>query len=859
MPTVRQVGFVSGEIAPLLYGRTDHPRYGQAARTIRNFLVLPQGPLQNRPGTKLVASTKDPTQKAILVPFVYFTTAYLLEFGNLYVRFHRAGGLILNAGIPFELVTPFTTAMLPYLSWSQSGARLTLTYGGQVDAGVGVQPQDLLKTGAADTAWTIGNSTIYFDVQASTGESTSLAVDIFAWAVGTNYQMGDRVTGNNQEYISLQNNNLGNVLPAAGASNAFWGLANDAPHPGVAVSYAQTPVLQEKATGLIYEGKASASSPVSYVGPLSKDRPIRIRLSRYDGAGATDYRVLYFRIFRAITANGIYGWIGDVPATQTTFVDEGIAPDYTQQPPSSLVTSTETDRDPFLVNAVDNWPALVAFFEQRRIFARSSLRPMDVWGSKTGEFYRWDRPYPVVATTPVNFTLASENLDEIRSLVPVQSIFAFTQSGVWTIRGYQGSPLTGNSVNARKQQHAVGASWTRPARVGDAIIYEQDGGGAIQEFVYDQFYDFGRANDVSAIARHMLEGHTVVQMAYSARPNKIVWIVRDDGVLLGLTYVRSQDPAQPGVVAWHQHTTDGLFEGVCVVPEGTEDVLYAIVNRTINGVTKRYVERMQTRLVTDARLGVFLDAALTFDGRNAGATTMKFTSGSTYAGGEEGTILASAASFVPDDVGSVIVLDPDAVAGGPFRLTVLAFTDATHVTAQLDTPNLPAAFQAVATTSWGWARRRFFGLGHLEGKTVAALADGAVATAAKQDSSLVVTGGQIQIDTPAVIVHAGLPYVSDLELLDLATAKLNVKSISRAVLEVVGSRGLWAGETFAKLKEWRQRGVADAWGNPPLAAGLADVSINASWNTGGRACFRQIDPLPLTVVAAIREVVVGGT
>ena len=99
--------------------------------------------------------------------------------------------------------------------------------------------------------------------------------------------------------------------------------------------------------------------------------------------------------------------------------------------------------------------------------------------------------------------------------------------------------------------------------------------------------------DISIMAPHLFNGYTLSDMAYCRAPVPTLWCVRSDGALLGMTYVPEQQ-----VYGWHQHTTSGAFESVCVVSEGSEDVLYAVVRRTINGRSVRYIERLQSRLFT---------------------------------------------------------------------------------------------------------------------------------------------------------------------------------------------------------------------------------------------------------------------
>lgn len=134
------------------------------------------------------------------------------------------------------------------------------------------------------------------------------------------------------------------------------------------------------------------------------------------------------------------------------------------------------------------------------------------------------------------------------------------------------------------------------------------------EMEYSLNQDVYKSRDISVMAAHLFDGYTLVDSAYQRTPWPFVWLVRSDGKLIGLTYLPDEE-----LYAYHIHETDGTFESVCVIPEGGSDRLYVIVNRTINGGTKRYVERQAVRQVdfsdTNNLPGaVFLDSCLTYDG-----------------------------------------------------------------------------------------------------------------------------------------------------------------------------------------------------------------------------------------------------
>jgi hypothetical protein len=140
-------------------------------------------------------------------------------------------------------------------------------------------------------------------------------------------------------------------------------------------------------------------------------------------------------------------------------------------------------------------------------------------------------------------------------------------------------------------------------------------------------------------------------------------------------------------------------------------------------------------------------------------------------------------------------------------------------------------------------------LGHLEGKTVSALADGGVVT------GLVVSNGVVELDQPATTVTVGLPYTATIETLPLAfqgqagwtIAKPQIQA--KAVIRLIDSRGVKAGPTDATLEPLRSR-INELPGQPPaLMTGLYETYLRADINGGARMVVRSDDPLPMTVSA----------
>jgi hypothetical protein len=838
--SVRQSLFSRGEVPPELYGRTEDPRYWTALRRMTNFFVTMHGAAKNRAGTKLVAAVKDSTQQVRLIPFVFSSTqTYMLEFGNFYVRFHQNGGQVVAAGVPYEVATPFATATLPYLKYAQVGDTMTICYGGQVSGVGAIAPQELKRI--AHTNWTMTSMSV--NPPAAPGWATPPVIDALGDLSDAAHPYKDWVF-----YVTqvLRQNSTGILFETVGtqvpaqiySAVTAYPVASVVSYPGVA--------------GPLYTSLVGANlgnqpdiSPAQWARGvvLYPDRPRRFTWNLAVPAGFTLVQINAFR-----GQNAVAGYVGSGDPGTAFFRDDAAAPDFSHQPPSAT--------DPFSFGGGISYPVCVAFYEQRRIFGGQALFLNRLHGSRTGQYSNFDVDLFVKDDDAIQFDIASQQLDEIRALVSLRTLLAFTPTGEYAIEGFQGSPLTASSVDVKRQMGSRGSSWIDPLVIGNTVLHVQDSQNSVRDLVHDWRTDTYNGTYISLLASHLFDGRLIMDATYQQIPHSIAWFARDDGTLLGLTYsIESQDPALQ-VVAWHKHTTDGVVENVCAVREGTEDALYLVVRRTVNGATKRYVERMASRLVVDIRNCCFLDCAVTVDGRNGGGTTMAFLSDSTYAGGEEGTITASAASFVlgagSTDIGDAIVLDPN---GSAYFLTILSVTDATHARARLEKA-LPAAFQNVATTSWGWARDSFLGIDHLEGKSVYVLGDG------DKQGPFAVAGGQVVgLSPPVVIAQIGLSYQSLIETLDVAGDKVRGKQkiVKAVMLEIISSRGAKAGEDETNLFEWDdERTVEVGFGPVPMFTGQVKIRIQDSAGVDGRAVVVQDDPLPITITALTREVSIGG-
>lgn len=542
--------------------------------------------------------------------------------------------------------------------------------------------------------------------------------------------------------------------------------------------------------------------------------------------------------------SNVYGFIGTSPGT--TFRDFGVTADDTAVPP--------IERNPF--TGAGNYPASVTYYQQRLSFASSTSAPETIWLSRSAQFKNFTVSSPIQDDDAITFSMAGRQVNRVKHMIDIGSLVVFTSGGEWAIQGGNNGALTPSSI-VPKQYSYNGSSDLPPIVIGNSALYVQARGSVVRDFSFDFEVDGYRGNDLTIFSAHLFDNNTLVDWTYQQIPHSVLWVVRDDGVLLGLTYVREQS-----MIAWHRHDTDGAFENVCVVPEGTEDVLYAVIRRTVNGQTRRYVERMSNRLIDDVADTKILDSHLSYDGRNTvTARTMTLTgSGWTYI--DALTLTCSQSFFSSSDVGNAIhITDSD---GTIVKCLITAYTSATVVTV---TPNktVPVTLRGVATSSWSRAVDRVEGLWHLEGQQVSVFADGFVVSNPNNTSYdvVTVTNGAVDLSERYSVVHVGLPYTSDIETLNIDTPQGETISdkkqlVQRVTLFVEQSRGAWVGakppedeetDFLGGLTEVKVRSNEGYDAPIALQTGTIDVNIKSEWNSNGRIFIRNTDPVPLAVLA----------
>jgi hypothetical protein len=866
---------------------------------------------------------------------------YELEFGHLYVRVHQAGGTVMAAGVPYEVASPYAEADLSRLRFAQNGDVLTIvhpayqprelrryahtdwrfaiftakpaiappaelrpwvafdqTVGSVLDrwqwvvtsvapSGEESPPSPPVRAASSDDVtldlrcqvtsakpaklvWSRVDAAAKYRVYKGSGgifgyigtaslvttfngplgaqanvtfEDTGIAPnyaiqpptgrDPFtarAWAPNTSYRSGDVVENGGNVYECTRSG----FSAAAGGPAGVGASIDDGATAEVARSTAYAVGQRLTRAGQTYE-------------------VVAVALDAKTAAGVSASPFLCSPVLQTVDGNVTWAWKGSGVAAGWRYVGPG--------------------------PALRPYPAVVEEFEQRLVFAGADSDPGAIWFSGTGQRRTFDPGESAIVgeADPFAIRLASQKRQAVRGLVAAGSLVALTNAGEWAVTGAAtAAGVSAANVASHIQAEYGSAPVPAPLRAGEDVLFSTVNGTAVNAAVEargagEKAFEI---LETSFLWSHLLADFSIVEWAWCSDPWRVIWAARSDGLLLSVTYDRKQ-----GIwgAARHQLAAGGVVESMCNVPEAGEDVLYLVAKRTVGGVTKRFIERMESRVVSDVRLGLFLDAApaVSFDGRNTGATTVKVTGGVAWDAGEQLTVESSADLFAlgVGDVGDEIVLQPDAKSGpraapgsAAVRLTVLAVTDLRHATVRAEAP-VPVAYQGVASTSWAWSRDTMTGLAHLEGEAVTVVADGNV------QGPFVVAGGAVALAAPGYLVHAGLAYTSEIELLDVASQvrdiRGQVKAVNRVFVQVAGSRGLQVAESLEQpdgtptpdelWTDWDVRDVDYGYGSIPGYSGQVELATFSEWNRRGRVALRQLEPFPLHVLAVTREVELGGS
>lgn len=509
-----------------------------------------------------------------------------------------------NAARVFTLVTPYAAADLALLKYSQSADTMTLNHPSYPEQQLTrtqhwvwsiapsiFTPVTLIPSGVGATPSTAGATVYQYVVTAvsSNGVSESLPSAI---ASSASVQMSITVGAKNTvSWNGHPGDTLYNIYrtpenpggsPAAGALYGYVGSAV----PASVNTFIDNNILPDFTNAPPQANNPFAINAIQSV-PITAGgigwTAATLSVTDPTGTGAV--------LLASLSAGAIVGVI---------VVSGG--QNYTAPVVSVTGTgSSATFGTPVLSPA--NYPAVATYYQQRQVRGGMAAQPQGLVFSKTGDFKNLTYSTPARANDEVAVTLASQTVNPIKHLVPLTSLIVLTGSGAWRVDGgSQSDAITPDHINAVPQAYN-GCSDVPPIVINYDILYVQAKGSTVRDLSYNFYVNVYTGEDVSMLSNHLFFGHQITEWCWAEEPFKIVWAVRDDGIMLALTFLKEQQ-----IYGWTRHDTLGLYKSVCSISEGNENAVYLIALRFVNGQYLQYIERYASRnMGGDTAIGIPAD------------------------------------------------------------------------------------------------------------------------------------------------------------------------------------------------------------------------------------------------------------
>lgn len=791
-----QTNFTAGELSPRVRSRIDIAKYNNGLKAAENLEILIHGGARGRPGSRYVAEVKDSTKAVRLIEFVFNREqAYMLEFGDQYMRVFKDGAPVLVQGVPYEIATPYTSAMLPDLAYVQGADTMFLAH-------PDVPVHRLQRFG--DASWRMLAAAFTVEPFDELGHTPAAALTLSAATVGAGRTFTsagqflpadvgrDIVAGAGLATITAYTdaNNVTAEIKSAFSGTAIasgaW-TVTISPQATLAVGVAPTATLtldsaavgtgrtatstgQFKAADVgreIYAGAAMATI-TGFVDANSVKCEIKTAFSGTSIA-AGDWIMTVESTPGVAVGSSVQAWLASAGwraadvgrfvkfnggLIQLTSVTSGIrAVAEVKQAPTSGTGAIPNSwtLNASVWNGSSKYPRAVTLYEQRLQLAGSPGYSQTVWGSRIGDVLNFEPG--TKDDDAYAYEVSTSQIAPIQHLANASRLMVFTNFNEMSIRGGVEKPITPTSLQ-KKDESTAGANRVRPVKVGNELIFVQRAGKKVRAMGYRYDIDGFDAPDRTVFSEH-ITGPGITDMAFQQEPEAQLYCVRSDGQMAVCAYNVDQD-----VIAWGRWITSGVYESVASIPTSASEQTWTIVRRTVGGVQKRFIEVFDQAVKTDC------------------------------------AVTASAGT---------------------------------------------------ATATWS-------GLGHLEGRTVQAVADGVY------QGEFTVTGGAVTLPRAALAVEFGLGYVARMTLLNPevgspgATSQGAAISVGEVIVRVLDTSAVTIN---GQVKTFRRMDGELLDRPPAIGSGdLREITLSDQLYRN-ELTIEQSSPMDFHVLAVIRKCTVN--
>lgn len=528
----------------------------------------------------------------------------------------------------FTLPTPYAAIDLPLLKFAQSADVMSLTHPNYA-------PQELSRLGPAN--WTIaaltpGGSELAapYGLTATASNTTTTNPASYSYVVTAVDASGNESRASGAATVT----NSVNMSGTAGSINLAWNPVSSAQSYNIY----RAPVT--------FGGAVPAAQIFGYIGtslaPIYADTNTVPDFSLAPPQQANPFApgaVVGFNITSAGSGGSGLATVSMNTSTGSGFAGYGVisngalvgivvqngGQEYAPTDTATVTGSglTGAAATPVLSPATGTYPGCVAYFQTRRAYASTANNPDTLFFSRPGQYTNFDTSIPVADDDAITTTPWAQQVNGVNWMIPMPGgLVVGTGVGAWQVEGPNSfganqQPITPANVQAIPQAQNGFADYVPPIRVNYDIVYVQGKGSTVRDLQYNFFVSIYTGTDLSLLSSHLFLGHSITQWAWCEEPYKLIWAVRDDGIMLSLTYLKEQE-----IWGWARHDTQGSFLSVCAVSEplpgemglASIDALYCVVERTVNGAQRYYVERMDNRIWQSLTAPWCVDCGLSYSG-----------------------------------------------------------------------------------------------------------------------------------------------------------------------------------------------------------------------------------------------------
>jgi len=543
--------FVSGEFSAKLDGRTDFEKYPSGCKTLENMLVHPQGAAARRVGTQFISEVKTSSAKTRLIPFEFSTTqTYVLEFGNTYIRMFKDKGQITEGDVTVTAITKANPGVVTANSHGYANGDFVIL--SSVIGMTEVNGKTFKVSNKATNTFELENvdgvdvDTSGFTTYSSDGDANRIYEITSPYLTAELFELKFAQSADVM-YITHPNHE---VMKLSRTGHTAWTLTE--------VAFTDGPYLPTNTT-------ATTITPQQTAAASGKTLTLSAVTGVNGGVGwlATDVgRILKFNSGKAIITARTNATVA-VATITTAFTNTDATAAF------NLGAFSDTT----------GHPSCVSFFEQRLVFAGTTDEPQTLYFSKSGDYENMTTG--TNADDAMVYTIASNQVNKIRYLKAVRTLLIGTTGGEFSVSadGTDAAVTPTNVTIKRQSSHGAANVDAQPA--GNAVLFLQRAKRKIRELAYNYDSDGYVAPDLT-ILNETVTNSGITEMAYQQAPDSILWCVRDDGVLAGLTYQRTDN-----VVAWHRHIIGGKSDtGKNIIQQKINFTANStIVNGTANSIT----------------------------------------------------------------------------------------------------------------------------------------------------------------------------------------------------------------------------------------------------------------------------------